>query len=129
MKTIIIKSIPHAQQEYPTVGNYWIDFLGRRQIAVSSMKDWRYELLVAVHELIEVSLVEKRSISERKITEFDIKFEEERAKGKHTKTAEPGDDKKAPYYKEHQFATKVEKMLAKELGVNWAYYDKYVGEL
>jgi hypothetical protein len=41
-------------------------------------------------------------------------------------TAEPGNNPKAPYHQEHMFASKVERMLANELGINWTAYDREV---
>jgi hypothetical protein len=38
--------------------------------------------------------------------------------------AEPGDHPGACYHAEHMFATKVEEMLAKQLGVSWEEYEK-----
>jgi hypothetical protein len=35
----------------------------------------------------------------------------------------PGDDPKAPYHREHRFATRIERLLARELRVNWATYE------
>ena len=35
----------------------------------------------------------------------------------------------APYYREHQFATCVERLLALELGVEWNKYDEVVSGL
>jgi hypothetical protein len=124
MLKINIKSIPHKKQRYNTVGDYWAKN-GREQIRISNMQNWRYELLVAIHEIIEAFLCKDREISEGKIMDFDIKFEELRT----SKNAEPGMHKNAPYREEHKFATRVERMLARELGVNWKKYDKAVSSL
>jgi len=35
---------------------------------------------------------------------------------------EPGDDPRAPYYREHQFASGMERLMAAELGVDWQQY-------
>ena len=93
------------------------------------MKNRKYELLVAIHELIEQALCEDRGISNEEITAFDKRFEAERALGLHTLDAEPGFDPYAPYMKEHAFATKVERMLARELDVDWDEYDRTVTTL
>lgn len=124
---IQIETIPHDAQRYPTVGDYWADSGGVEQIRVSSMPDWRYEALVAVHELVEMVLVKQRGISEQAITEFDIGFEQAREAG--TVRGEPGDDPRAPYQREHFFATNLERLLAAELGVDWFEYDTLVDGL
>jgi len=122
-----IETIPHEMQRYPTVGDYWLDEAGVEQIRVSEMMDWRYEVLVAVHEIVEMALTRHRGIAEQDITEFDIKFEQDKEKG--LIGGEAGDNVNAPYRKEHFFATNLERLLAGELDVNWFEYDRYVDAL
>lgn len=127
MTRIQIESIPHESQRYPTVGDYWDDENGVEQIRVSEMGDWRYELLVAVHELIEKALTKHRGIAEEHISTFDINFENARAEGR--AIGEPGDHPHAPYRNEHFFATNLERLLAAELDVDWFEYDRHVESL
>ena len=122
-----IETIPHESQRYRTVGDYWCDESGIEQIRVSEMMDWRYEVLVAVHEIIEMALTRQRGISEEGITEFDIRFEQNKDQG--LVSGERGDNMIAPYRKEHFFATNVERLVAAELGVDWFEYDRYVDAL
>jgi len=122
-----IETIPHETQRYPTVGDYWLDEAGVEQIRVSEMMDWRYEVLVAVHEIVEMALTRQRGIAEEAITEFDIKFEQDKEKG--LVGGEAGDNVNAPYRNEHFFATNLERLLAGELNVNWSEYDRYVDAL
>jgi hypothetical protein len=131
MLHIYIDTIPHVEQRYPTVGDYWVQpgldtFPTRHEIRVSEMQDRDYEFLVALHELVEMYLCEKRGISEESITQFDKDFESKRAKGN---VDEPGNSLAAPYHAEHIFATTIEQLVAAELGVNWDDYDKTVNEL
>ncbi len=42
---------------------------------------------------------------------------------------EPGDDPRAPYHAEHAFATAIEEMLAKELGVDLDAYEAAIAAL
>jgi hypothetical protein len=122
-----IETIPHDQQRYPTVGDYWEDTEGIEQIRVSEMMDWRYEVLVAVHEIVEMALARQRGIAEEAISEFDVRFEQDKEKG--LVQGEPGDNVNAPYRKEHFFATNLERLFAAELGVDWFEYDRYVDAL
>ena len=126
---IIIETIPHDKQRYPTVGDYWVDKDGTRHIVVSDMGNDDYALLVALHELIEQTLTEKRGIKEEDITAFDEKFEIERDNGFHNDDEEAGDAPDAPYRKEHFFSTSVERLVAGELGVDWKTYDDTVMNL
>jgi hypothetical protein len=124
---INIETIPHGDQRYPTVGDYWDDGNGVVQVRVSDMKDWRYEALVAVHELVEMFLTKARGIEEPHISDFDVKFEQSRADG--LVEGEPGDHPSAPYRREHFFATNLERLFAAELGVDWFEYDRDVDAL
>jgi hypothetical protein len=125
--TIHIETIPHHQQRYPTVGDYWEEDGGTEQVRVSELPDWRYEALIAVHEMVEMILTKHRNISEEMISAFDIAFERDREAGK--VLGEPGDDPRAPYRREHFFATNLERLLAAELGVDWGAYETLVDGL
>ena len=122
---VTIESIAHDQQRYPTVGDYWLED-GKLVIKVSAMSDPRYSFLVALHELVEASLVRARGIPIEAVDDFDVAYEAKRKAGDES---EPGDSPAAPYHREHVFATKIEKLMAKELGVDWKAYDAAVEEL
>ena len=130
---IYIDTIPHREQRYPTCGDYWRrsgqrSGIERLEVRVSSLNNEDYEFLVAMHELIEEHLTRKRGITSEQIDEFDMAFENARA-GKEERTEEPGDSPDAPYRKEHQFATNIERILAAELGIEWAEYERAISEL
>ena len=124
---IVMKVIPSEDQRYETVGDYFVKG-NKIDFRVSDLNNMDMELLVLIHELVEWTLVNRRGIKIEDIDAFDIQFEKDREVGKHTDDEEPGDDKKAPYYKEHQIATKVEKLMAKELGIDWDKYNDAVME-
>jgi len=126
LSKIKIQIIPNEAQRYPTVGDYWYPYPERMDVRISDMQNEDYEFLVLIHELIEAHLCRKRGISEEAITNFDIEFEKNRVEGNFD---EPGNDPKAPYNKEHLYATLIERQLAKELSVDWDLYDKTVNEL
>lgn len=115
---IIIDTIPHSKQPYPTVGD-WRFKDGVLLINVSDLGDWRYEALVAVHELVEVLLCKEAGVTTKEVDRFDIAFEKRRKPGNED---EPGDDNKAPYRRQHCFATAVERMMAAEMDVAWNDY-------
>lgn len=117
-------------QRYETIGDWLFDGNGDLQIRVSDMGNWKYECLVALHEAIEALLCKDRGIEEEAVSKFDIDFEVMRKiEPKLIGDMEPGDMPTAPYYSEHQFATSIEKMIAKELKVDWEHYNKTVNEL
>lgn len=123
---ITIEVIPHDQQRYSTCGDWKIRRNGNIEILVSSMGDWKKEMLVGLHEMVEVLLCKNRGITDEIVSAFDIQFEKDRPEGN---TDEPGDDPKAPYRREHFFATNLERLMAAELGVDWHLYDAAVNGL
>ena len=127
---IDVEVIPHNKQRYETCGDWWWEaHMATRKIRVSMLKNVDMEFCVAIHEMIEQHLCIKRVIRERIVTLFDMRFEEERAKGLHKPDAEPGDDPNAPYHKEHVFATNIERQLASEFGIDWESYERRIATL
>jgi hypothetical protein len=122
---ITIEVIKHEDQRYETVGD-WVWNGDDLTIFVSSMDNWRYEMLVAFHEMAECLMCKHRGIAQEDVDNFDIQFEKLREDGD---VSEPGDEPNAPYYREHQIATILERTLALELGVNWKQYDDTVVNL
>lgn len=125
MLAIDIRTIPHKKQRYPTSGD-WFERRGVQKIRVSAMEDWRYEFLVALHEVVEAALCRRRCIKEEQVDAFDIAYEQSRGAGDFS---EPGDDVAAPYHREHVAATMVERFIAGELGVDFARYEEVVRSL
>lgn len=123
---VSIKVIPHNDQAYETPGDWRFTENGDLNIFVSELGDWRQEMLIAIHELIEVCLCKQRGIAQADVDEFDIQFEKDRRNGIHGPNDEPGDDPAAPYRKEHFFATNLEALISAELGVDWNQYEKAV---
>lgn len=120
---IDVRTRLHKTQRYDTCGNWAFRNCietGDLIVAVSRMRDWRYEALVAVHEIIEALLCKARGISEEAVTAFDKA---------HPDADEPGDHPDAPYGREHCFATLIERLLATEFGVDWAEYEKAIDAL
>lgn len=113
---IDVRFIPHKDQRYDTVGDYFFtdkirDLL---QVRISKHKNWRYSWLVLIHELTEILLVLDQKIPFEKIDEFDFR----------SKAEDPGSDPKAPYHGAHMFALKIEKQICEKLGISWENYEK-----
>lgn len=125
IKHVRIDFIEHADQRYPTVGDW---FYGEETlyIRVSKMSDVRYMALVAIHELTETLICGQQSITQEQVDEFDMNFEAQREEGN---LEEPGRDQTAPYYDAHQFAERQEKELAEKLEVDWNTYENEVNSL
>lgn len=120
MLDIKIKTIEHADHVYPTIGN-WTWKGQRLVIHVSDMADWRHELLVAVHELVESYLCRMDGVPECLVGKFDREFERQRKKGDNR---EPGDQFDCVYRRQHQFAEHIEHALCEVLEVKWKDYLK-----
>lgn len=127
---INIRTIPHSEQRYPTVGDWerWRNPAGQDtlRISVSIMSDWRFEALVAIHELCEALLCARAGVTPKQVDEFDLTFEANRVPGDNR---EPGDDPKAPYFAQHQAASQIERLMSAYLGVDWNAYEKEVNSL
>jgi hypothetical protein len=123
---IILKAIDHKKHRYITCGDYYQ--IGKKWKIITSRMNADMEFLVLIHELVEWYLTQQRGIKEPDIKAFDEKFENERDMGK-WKDEEPGDDLRAPYFQEHQFATRIEKQICDELGIDWDKYEKTCLEL
>jgi len=116
---IIIETIPHETHRYETCGDWYYDTDGTLHIKVSNLSDWRREMLVAVHELVEVLTCKNDGVSQEVVDKFDKEFEANRHPDNED---EPGDDPSAPYVKQHCLATGIERILAQQWGVVWSEY-------
>ncbi len=112
---IDVKVIPHGRQRYETLGDWLFDDKTKLSITVSETGDWRMNTLIAVHEIIEAALCRNRGIAEMAVSHFDMN---------HPELDDPGNDPQAPYHREHVFAECVERLLAAELSVEWAEYER-----
>ena len=142
---VIIRTIPHAEQPYNTLGEYFLEepdlTVGRKErtlhIQVSEMGSWRMEMLVAIHELTETLLMIADGIPLGESNKFDEEFEaaREAAEAKQASTFsfrgasypieyEPGDALGCPYGEHHTYATAVERLVAARLGVPWRAYEE-----
>lgn len=124
MLDIRIHTIPPEQHRYDTCGDWLYD-----EIRISDLDNSTHETLVALHEFTEMAWCKRYGIDEEDVTAFDMAYEETRRLElpppcgcKHMD--EPGDDPHAPYYRGHQLATIVERMVAHDLGINWQQYNE-----
>lgn len=114
LPTIIYYTIPHKEQRYDSAGDYTSEE-GNDYYSVSKLpQGWRAELAVFVHEMVEFQLCKEAKIKEEDITKFDIE----------SGHPDPGTLKESPYYEQHKIATKIEKYIIKQLGLDWEKYDK-----
>lgn len=115
---ISMQFIPAIDQRYDTVGDWYYDENGDLIIKVSNDdKEFPSEdsqILVAIHELVEVLLCRKRGITQKMVDDFDMG---EGSYDKIPEGEESGDQPNAPYRREHRFAMLIEHLMAHELGL------------
>lgn len=125
MLNIQIKTIPHSEQRYETPGDFWIEN-GVMQYRISDLGNQWKEMAILIHELVESFLCLLRGVKWEDIDKFDMEFEKNRKEGNFD---EPGDDKNAPYKKEHFFAEILERLFIKECDIDWDKYNDEVKKL
>jgi hypothetical protein len=121
MKEFHIKTIPHSEQRYPTVGDWFETDPEHAEIRVSDMGNQNAEFLVALHELVEFYLCDKHGVTDEMVTAFD--------KAHLECDEDSGDLPEAPYRKEHRFATSVERHVCAALGMSWQHYNDLVANV
>lgn len=115
---IVIETIPHSEQRYPTLGDWQFDeAFEELTISVSQTFCRASNNLIAVHELIEALLCEQRGITQVEVDAFDTKWLP------HDGLFEPGDDPDAPYHREHLFADTIERLMAQQMLFNWRRHE------
>lgn len=119
---ITVRTRKAKQMRYPTLGDYGETKSGDVWFEICELGDWRFEALVAVHEITEYLLVKAAGIPVASIDAFDIAFEQDREMGINGPDDEPGDSQDAPYHLQHSLATAVERAVAAMMGVSWASY-------
>ena len=119
---IIIQTQPHSLQRYNTVGDWQTRHHDAAVVIyVSELGSWRFELCVAVHELIEAFLCIQDGVTEEAVDKFDKAFVQ--------RDAEPGDSPDAPYERQHCIATGFERILAALLKIKWQEYENAIEKL
>lgn len=112
--------IPEYEQRKEVSGADWFfDSKGDLQVRVSPMSNWRYEMVLAMHEAFEAICCMDHGVTVSSVDEFDRKFYET-----HADDLDAGDEPGCPYIREHNAATAAERILAGELGIVWADYDR-----
>lgn len=125
MRNIDIQFIPHDEQRYNTVGDWWYDDAtadfpcGTARIRISKLTSGRMMAALALHELVEMWLCQFFNVDQMLVDAFDRDFMLLHPND----DAEPGDDPEAPYHIQHGFATAVERMFIAACGINWKEYD------
>lgn len=129
---INLQVIPHREQRYETVGDWWWDEEGVLQIRSSKMDNPRFEQLVLLRELVEVLLADwtrpretSRDYLLNRTEDHDKSFELARV----DEFSESGYEPKSPVYREHMIASAFEHIAALLMRVNYNEYTRAVAAL
>lgn len=126
MTRIIIEALPPDKMRLPEYreagcGDWFVDRSnGDMLIQVAFDTDvWDdpEAFACAIHELTEARIAFAHGVTEGAVDAFDKMFERERVEGKHGPDAEPGDDPRAPYRREHADAMIIEGLIRRFLGM------------
>jgi hypothetical protein len=117
---ITIKIVPESEMRAEVDGADWYwDRNGDLQVRVTPMSDWRREILLAVHEMVEALMCKVNGVTQASVDKFDLEYDKT-----HTFDFDAGDAAGAPYEREHCLATAIERILCAEFKVNWESYDR-----
>ena len=113
-----IKSIYPSAIRYSTCGDWRFLPDGTLQVFVpeyGGRDDSAF--LVALHEMVEAWACQKAGIPEEEVSAWDINNPD---------LEEPGDNKNAPYAKQHALAMKIEQEMCNHLGIEWDRHQQWV---
>jgi hypothetical protein len=113
--TVKIETIKPKAMRYRTVGDWFFTSPGALTIQVADTGNWIFNMLVAIHELIEVFLCEIKGVTQKQVDRFDLAHQDDE---------DPGTHPKAPYHGEHITAMGIEMILASRAGVKWRPYEE-----
>ena len=125
MNKITIEFIPHKEQRLPgSIGGDWyFDSDDNLVIKVSDMKDWRYNFLLAMHEMNEAILCKNAGITTEMVDADELKS---------SPTDNPDSFSGYPgscYQNQHNDALALEWLMSRLLDVNWEKYGKAFSSL
>lgn len=116
---ITIKVIPESQQRACVNGCDWYwDDNNDLQVRVSPLSDWRHEVLLGIHEVVEAIMCRHNGVTQEMVDAFDVEYDKT-----HAVDINAGDDPASPYKREHTLATAIERIICAELEVDWKTYD------
>ena len=111
---------------FTTVGYWWFDQpnnKGTLNVEVVKMCDWRFELSVWGHELIEILYCWLFSVTTEEADEFDAYYEQCYIDDSISKEKEPGHDPKCPYHWGHMAGVCWEYICVYGTFASWKKYE------
>jgi len=121
-KDIIIRFKEPGTLRYFTAGDYFEEN-GQYIIDIAKQVNPYHSALIAIHELCEFLLINRRGIPEPTILQYDLQWEKDKQEGI-AKSDEPGNEANCIYKEEHRIAETIERLMALYLGIDWFEYEK-----
>ncbi len=122
---LVMKRIEQKDQRFTTLG-YWSwdspHNRGTLTIEVSKMGDWRHEMAVWGHEIIESFYCKLMGITTEECDEFDAVFEMKYVTGEVSPLVEAGDQAECPYHTGHFLGCLWERFFICISLCNWKSY-------
>jgi hypothetical protein len=119
---INIQTVPNDQIKLRmgfTGADWWWE-KGVLQIRVAEEIENQHEIACLItHEISEALLCFYMSVPQSEVDAFDKEYQET-----HQVDLNAGDESRAPYRVQHNWATAIERIMAGALDVKWAEYDK-----
>jgi hypothetical protein len=115
---IVLEVIPHEKQRLGEPGDWFFDKQGDLQVRVSDSGDWRFNFLVARHEMDEAILCKYNGIT-TEVVDYDQKINSGSDKNDpDSYSGYPG----SPIQRFHNDALAAEWQMGRLLDVNWEDY-------
>lgn len=113
---ITLEVVPHNQQRLGMIGDWF--FEGEDLVVrVTDLGDWRFNFLIARHEMDEAILCKHHGVTAKQVDEYDLD-------NPHNGSSNFADNPFAPYYTEHNDALAAEWIMSRLLNVDWMEYEK-----
>jgi hypothetical protein len=128
---IRFKVIPYEAMRYEDAADwYYCPACGCLTIVAADTGEWRYNLLLLVHETVEALLCRWHGVRQKDADNWDTMV----WPNMHPAVQDfyggyAGDHPYCPYHQEHKWATRVERCLAVLLLVRWARYGARLDEV
>jgi hypothetical protein len=118
MGRIIIEHKPFSKMRYSTVGD-WYDKEGNIHIDTILTDDWRVNISIAIHNLIEKFLCDNSNVKGEDVDKYAMN---------HHLEDDPGLNPDAPHHDQHMLADRIERLIHTELGLSRKKYEYKINQ-
>lgn len=117
-----IRLISMDEQRFNTIGDWGRSESGEYFITIAMLPDYRHQVLVLIHELVEWTICMATGVSVEAADAFDELWEQELRQGKQPPEEEAGFDLRCPYRRGHIWGARAERFFAWLFRVDWKAY-------